>query len=94
MFHETSGTPPRNNILLANIALDGLDGLLSQFEKTRTYSWFDKTKEKTQKTLKLRYGFIRYADDFIITAETKQDIEDIIPVVETWLWKRVDAKQG
>ena len=90
MFQETeSGTPQGGIIspLLANIALDGLDRLLSQFEKTRTYSWFDKNRGKVRKkTYKLaRYGFIRYADDFIITAETKEDIEAIIPVVEDWL---------
>lgn len=93
MFQKTeSGTLQGGIIspLLANIALDGLDGLLSQFKKTRTYTWFDKTKKKERKKhLKFaRYGFIRYADDFIITAETKQDIEDIIPVVEAWLRER------
>ena len=93
MFHETqSGTPQGGIIspLLANIALDGLDGLLSQFEKTRTYFWLDKTKSKERKRTQrfARYGFIRYADDFIITAENKQDIEDIIPVVEAWLRQR------
>ena len=75
MFHETeSGTPQGGIIspLLANIALDGLGELLSKFEKSRTYSWFDKNRGKIRtKTYKLaRYGFIRYADDFIITAET------------------------
>ena len=93
VFQETeSGTPQGGIIspLLANIALDGLDELVSKFEKTRTYSWFDKNRGKVRtKTYKLaRYGFVRYADDFIITAETKEDIEAIIPTVESWLRER------
>ena len=32
-----------------------------------------------------RYGFIRYADDFLVTAESKEDIEVIIPTIEGWL---------
>jgi len=35
-----------------------------------------------------KYGFIRYADDFIITAETKEDIEAIIPEINNFLQGR------
>jgi RNA-directed DNA polymerase len=70
MFHETeSGTPQGGIIspLLANIALDGLDILLSQYKKTKTYQT---TRKKTGKVEKVKiksekYGFVRYADDFI-----------------------------
>ncbi len=93
VFCETdSGTPQGGIIspLLANIALDGLDRLLSQYEKVRTYPFFDKNRGKVRhnKIKYAKYGFIRYADDFIITAETKQDIKDIYPTVERWLGEK------
>jgi len=92
IFHETkSGTPQGGIIspLLANIALDGIDHLLAGFHKVRIYHSSPKAKHKKTKKQKLgKYGFIRYADDFIITAETKEDIEDIIPVLTEWLAER------
>ena len=30
-------------------------------------------------------GFIRYADDFVITAKTKEELEDITPKIKQWL---------
>lgn len=92
MFHKTeSGTPQGGTIspLLANIALNGMEDLLAQYTKRRTYqsSSKAKTQRKTYKKLQ-KYGFIRYADDFIVTAETKEDIEAIVPILETWLKER------
>ena len=75
VFHETeSGTPQGGIIspLLANIALHGIEQLLGQYKKRQG-------KNKSPRAPK--YGFVRYADDFIITAETKEDIEAITPVV-------------
>ena len=43
----------------------------------------EKVKVKSAK-----YGFIRYADDFIVTAQTREDIEAIIPVIKEWLKER------
>ena len=92
VFHETkSGTPQGGIIspLLANIALDGIDHLLAGFYKVRIY--YSTPKAKRQRTTKQklsRYGFIRYADDFIVTAETKEDIEGIIPILKQWLAER------
>ena len=78
IFHETeSGTPQGGIIspLLANIALDGIDHLLAGFHKVRIYHSSPKAKHKKTKKQKLgKYGFIRYADDFIITAETNDMI--------------------
>lgn len=38
--------------------------------------------------LKRKYGFIRYADDFVVTARSKEQIESIKPVIEEWLAER------
>jgi RNA-directed DNA polymerase len=66
--------------VLANIALDGLEELLAGYRKTKPY------KSGTYKSQ--RYGYIRYADDFLITAETKEDIEAIVPKVVDFLHVR------
>lgn len=87
-----SGTPQGGIIspLLANIALHGLGHLLGQYIKVRTSTWFDSNrgKERSKKVKYPRYGFVRYADDFIITAEAKEDLEYIKPVIQEWLKQR------
>lgn len=79
-LHETnSGTPQGGLIspLLANIGLHGLETFLKQFRK----------KHKCGKQTD-RYGFVRYADDFIVTATCQEDIEEIQPKIEQWLSQR------
>jgi RNA-directed DNA polymerase len=73
--------------LLANIALDGIEELLSQFQKVKEYQYYDDKRDryKVNRQKSNRYGFIRYADDFIITATSKEDIETIKPIIEDWL---------
>lgn len=87
VFQETySGTPQGGVIspLLANIAFDGMEILLSQFKKEKV----SKKLEGTRTRKFNKYGFIRYADDFVITAETKEDLESITPIIEKWLAQR------
>lgn len=93
VFYETnSGTPQGGTIspLLANIALDGIERLLASYKKVKVYQYTPKGRKKLRTVEKPsdRYGFIRYADDFVVTAETKQDIEEIIPTLKNWLLKR------
>ena len=79
-LHETkSGTPQGGIIspLLANIGLHGLENFLKQFKKKH------KCGKKADK-----YGFVRYADDFIVTATNQEDIEEILPKIEQWLSQR------
>jgi retron-type reverse transcriptase len=75
-IHDTKNGTPQGGIispLLANIGLHGLEDFLSQFKKV-------KGKYKSD-----RYGFVRYADDFIITATSREDIEAVQPIIEQWL---------
>ena len=92
IFHETESGTPQGGIvspLLANIALDGLDELLSQFIKLKEYQSSPKAKrQRVTKQQLPNYGFCRYADDFIVTAETKEDIETILPIIREWLKMR------
>ncbi len=75
--------------LLANIALDGMDRWLSRKTKQRTYTYKSgKQGGQTRTHIVERYGFIRYADDFVITAETREEIEAIKPQVVDWLTER------
>jgi len=41
-----------------------------------------------QKLLPGNYGFIRYADDWVVTAKTKEELEAIKPVIVQWLAQR------
>ena len=65
-----------------------MDNWLGSLTKTRwgkTYQYGNKKVHSKHKYRK--YGFIRYADDFIVTAETKEEIEEILPEIKTWLAK-------
>lgn len=88
-FYVTdSGTPQGGIIspLLSNIALHGLGEFLEQF-MTKKMVFDAKGKRLWQDTFN-RYGFIRYADDFLVTAKKKEDIEFILPYIQGWLNKR------
>jgi len=93
VFHETeSGTPQGGIIspLLANIALNGMEKLLTGYKTVKTYQCTKReTGEEYIKKKKLgKYGFIRYADDFIVTARNEEDIKAIIPIIQEWLLER------
>ncbi len=92
MFHETlSGTPQGGIIspLLLNIALTGLEAVVAAPQKVKTYTYTRPhgSRQVSHKTSP-RYGFIRYADDLLVTAGTQEDIEAIVPRIEHWLAER------
>ena len=43
-----------------------------------------RAKKRKQRT----YGYIRYADDFVATARTREDIEALLPMLVDWLKER------
>jgi len=69
VFHATTSGVQQGGVispLLANVALDGLEKLLSS----------------------KKAGYIRYADDLVVTARSKPEIEALVPVVEYFLAER------
>ena len=86
-FTETETGTPQGGIVsptLANLALDGLEKLLNQNFKRLRYWQNGVRKSKNPKV-----NFIRYADDFIITGDSKELLEnEVKPLVENFLKER------
>jgi len=76
-FHPTESGSPQGGIIspvIANMALDGLETLLHQ-----TFP----------KRLGLKINLVRYADDFVITAATRELLqENVIPLIQEFLQER------
>ncbi len=76
--HETpTGTPQGGVIspLLANIALHGMEKVLGI-----TYT--------NQGTIRGQHAVVRYADDFVVFSETREDAEQAIKTLTSWLARR------
>jgi RNA-directed DNA polymerase len=82
IYPTESGTPQGGIIspLLANMALDGLGKLLTEkFPK----------KHVSSRKPKHKVNYVRYADDFIITGKSKEQLEDLVlPIVGQFLCER------
>ncbi|MDD3865981.1 MAG: group II intron reverse transcriptase/maturase, partial [Candidatus Izemoplasmatales bacterium] len=91
LFDSKAGTPQGGIIspVLANMALDGLEELLNRRYKIRRMykgemTWFPPVKAKNK-----RVNLIRYADDFLITGESKELLEsEVKPMIKDFLAKR------
>jgi len=84
-FHETEAGTPQGGIIspvLANMALDGLHQKLKDLALVEN--------EMSSKLLaKLKIRFVRYADDFIVSAYSKEFLtNEVIPVIEKFLAER------
>ena len=86
VFHMTEKGTPQGGLLsplLANIALTGLEKCLNITYKQT----FRKRGNKTYEIYETRgdYRVVRYADDFIIFATTKDDIEKVPQLIQPYL---------
>ncbi|MBQ6448969.1 MAG: group II intron reverse transcriptase/maturase [Bacillus sp. (in: Bacteria)] len=89
VFNRTNKGTPQGGLLsplLANIALTGLEKYLNISYKKRTQIRHGETKEFYETIGK--YRVVRYADDFVIFAKTKKDIERIPSILENYLLER------
>jgi hypothetical protein len=83
LFPTTAGTPQGGIIspTLANMTLDGLEKLLLKH--------FPREKWKDGKIWRPKVNLVRYADDFIITGDSKELLEnEVRPLVERFLKER------
>jgi RNA-directed DNA polymerase len=83
LFPTEAGTPQGGIIspTLANITLDGLETLLAKH--------FPRQTRKDGKSWSPKVNLVRYADDFIITGESKEMLEkEVRPLVEQFLEER------
>lgn len=78
VFHETKAGTPQGGVispLLANIALHGMEEALG-VKLYRGMVW------------KSPRAMVRYADDFVVFCESKEDAEQAVRTLEEWLNKR------
>ena len=85
LFHNTDEGTPQGGLLsplLANIALNGMEEVLeiSYKEANHRGNSYFRTKGK--------YRMVRYADDFLIFAKSKEDIEAIYDILNPYLEDR------
>ena len=80
-FNNKAGTPQGSVIspTLANMVLDGLQQTIDQFFNIKRRLGAPNPK---------RIHFVRYADDFIITAKDKADLIAVQPCIEQFLNRR------
>ncbi len=88
LFYSESGTPQGGIIspVLANMTLDGLEAILN----TIAGKTFLKTGKVGRRGLnKNLVNYIRYADDFVVTARNKEFLEEkLVPAIKDFLHSR------
>ncbi len=85
LFPTEKGTAQGGTIspIIANIALNGLETALGK----KFYSRSDGTIDKTRRN-KHKINYTRFADDFVITADSKETAYEIIEIVKAFLKPR------
>lgn len=95
-FHETETGTPQGGVaspLLANIALHGIEEALTIYRtrrdgrkiKTRDGVWYRKGGEGSQLG---RRTVVRYADDYAVFCESREDAEKVVETLTEWLKER------
>ncbi len=82
LFPTEKGTPQGGTVspIIANIALNGLETALA----SKFYSRTDGTIDKPHRN-KHKINFVRFADDFVITADSPETTREVLEVVKTFL---------
>lgn len=85
LFPTEKGAPQGGTIspIIANIALNGLETTLAR----RFYARNDGTIDKKHRN-KHKINYVRFADDFVITADTAETAQEVLEVVKTFLEPR------
>jgi RNA-directed DNA polymerase len=86
---QVRAVPTLLSPLLLNIALTGLEDVLTTKRKVKAYVYTrPQGRHAISRKASPRYGYIRYADDMLVTASSKEDIDAIVPTIEQWLVER------
>ncbi len=82
LFPTDAGTPQGGIIspILANMALDGIEKMLSEKYPKNKY---DRIEGK--RTAKHKVNFVRYADDFIVTANSDEIAKEVKELIKDFL---------
>jgi RNA-directed DNA polymerase len=82
LFPTEAGTPQGGIIspILANLTLDGIEKLLAEKYPKSEYEIIN-----GKHAAKYKINFVRYADDFIVTAKTKEIAEDAKELIRQFL---------
>src|SRR3990170_3500348 len=85
LFQTEAGTPQGGIIspILANMALDGIEKMLSEKYPKNKYDIIGGKRKATHKV-----NFVRYADDFIVTANTEETAKEIKELIKDFLRDR------
>jgi RNA-directed DNA polymerase len=86
-YRETEAGTPQGGIispLLANVALDGLERIFGAYNAKDRYQ-----RPAVRSSMDKGISLIRYADDFVVTAPSRERLEQyVLPAVDTFLKKR------
>ena len=85
-WHETDEGTPQGGIIspiLANMALDGMEGMLAE-----RFMLSPSGKYNPQKAGMSKAHLVRYADDFVVTAKTPEVAQEARKLVEAFLAER------
>src|SRR3972149_5585517 len=86
LFPTEAGTPQGGIIspILSNITLDGIENILiDKYHKSKT------GRINRRHAAKYKVNFVRYADDFIVTAETEEIAKEVKELIKNLLRKSV-----
>jgi len=82
LFPTEKGTPQGSPIspIIGNIALNGLENILASIYYSKSDGTIDKSHLNKHKV-----NYIRFADDFVVTADSSETAHNIIDVIQAFL---------